>query len=220
MFYKHLLFKGHLGLSTRSDRRVSVHGGWLCFRGRCLSLDAFKKGQPGLGLTRWPFKSVQLQQCDLHPDIYNQYKFEFTLFLMFDVSNTQWLRSLIKGSLLEAIYFYQASLEFCKFHLKWRMSAFKQLLYHVRLQFQLWLASADPVRSQWHHLADRLWPWACNTSTSTNGYWNTKTAQPCNKTLQDRGLWGTNTLGRRRSITTIDQLHSWGLHYTSLVFGI
>ena len=26
-------------LSARSDRRVSVHGGWLCFANSCMSLD-------------------------------------------------------------------------------------------------------------------------------------------------------------------------------------
>ena len=36
---------------------------------------------------------------------------------LFDVSDRQWLRSLVKGS-IEPTYFWQVSMDFCKFHFK------------------------------------------------------------------------------------------------------
>ena len=42
-------------LSARSDRWVSVHGVWLCFGNRCVSLDVFKKSQHGSRSRRCPF---------------------------------------------------------------------------------------------------------------------------------------------------------------------
>ena len=55
----------------------------------------------------------------MHPGLCNQYKLVFTLFIIgcLDVSDTQWLRSLVEGS-IEAAHFYQVSMDFLKFHFK------------------------------------------------------------------------------------------------------